>query len=162
MRSCVSVTSGLDLPDRHGFANVVSKLPFTSKDLDPTALLERKQGLEKYIQVWRAHVILGTSTFVKSFLPPLSPSFPPLSPSLPSLPLSPFPLPPPSQSISSRPAILESALFRDFLKSGVAVLRDFNAHNLHKSRKRKLLGIMKGHSEDMEEAKVRCHMIIML
>ena len=90
-----------------------------------------------------------------------APSPPSLS-LLPPLPLSPFPLPPPSQSISSRPAILESALFRDFLKSGVAVLRDFNAHNLHKSRKRKLLGIMKGHSEDMEEAKVRCHMIIML
>ena len=43
--------TGLDLPEKHGFANVVSKLPFTSRDLDPTSLLERKQGLEKYIQV---------------------------------------------------------------------------------------------------------------
>ena len=39
------------MPERHGFANVVSKLPFTSRDLDPATLLERKQGLEKYIQV---------------------------------------------------------------------------------------------------------------
>ena len=51
------VPAGLDLPERHGFANVVSKLPFTSKDLDPTSLLERKQGLEKYIQVWLKHCI---------------------------------------------------------------------------------------------------------
>jgi hypothetical protein len=59
---------GLDLPEKHGFANVVSRLPFTSRDLDPTALLERKQGLEKYIQLMSSRQEILDSRIFQDFL----------------------------------------------------------------------------------------------
>ena len=42
----------IELPNKRGFENFVSKLPFTAKDPDPTIILERKQGLEGYLQVY--------------------------------------------------------------------------------------------------------------
>lgn len=71
------------------------------------------------------------------------------------------------QLVSSRPEILESALFQEFLRSGVILLRKANALNPHRSRKRTLLGIMKGQSVEEEEAKVGrlisrdCNVIVM-
>jgi hypothetical protein len=44
---------GLELPDRGRVSSLVSRLPFASVDPDPAFLLERKQGLEKYLQVYR-------------------------------------------------------------------------------------------------------------
>lgn len=41
----------MELPDRGRVTSLVSKLPFASADPDPAFLLERKQGLEKYLQV---------------------------------------------------------------------------------------------------------------
>ena len=67
----------------------------------------------------------------------------------------------PPQLVSSRQDILESRIFQDFLKSGVLFLREINSLHLYKSRhKRTLLGgIMKGQSDDSEEAQVS-HVII--
>ena len=151
----IHIIAGVDLPERHGFANVVSKLPFTSRDLDPASLLERKQGLEKYIQVryiCRTVVCLLSECLCQ--LCQLSICNPFFSPSLPSF-LPSFLPPPLPQLVSSRPEILESELFQEFLKSGVRLLREANSHNPHKARNRRsLLGLMKGHSDDVEEAKV--------
>jgi len=43
--------TGLNLPQKRNFSNFISKLPFTSSEPDATMLIERKQGLEKYLQV---------------------------------------------------------------------------------------------------------------
>ena len=60
--------------------------------------------------------------------------------------------------MSSRQDILESRIFQDFLKSGVLLLRDINSLHSYKSRQRRsLLGMVKGHSDDSEEAQVRSH-----
>ena len=42
---------GLSLPKKRGLSNVLSKLPFASSELETTVIIERKQGLEKYLQV---------------------------------------------------------------------------------------------------------------
>lgn len=57
---------GFELPDKRGFENFVSKLPFTAKDPDPTIILERKQGLERYLQV---QIYTGTLPPPKTPLP---------------------------------------------------------------------------------------------
>eukprot|EP00731_Ephydatia_muelleri_P011029 Em0005g1615a len=45
----VSYVKGIDFPDKHSISSILSKLPF--KDLDPN-ILERKKGLERYLQPW--------------------------------------------------------------------------------------------------------------
>ena len=47
--TCVCV--GLKLPGKHGLASLVTRLPFTSGSPDLTIILERKQGLQSYLQV---------------------------------------------------------------------------------------------------------------
>lgn len=42
---------GLTLPEKRHFSSIISKLPFTSSEPDTTIIIERKQGLEKYLQV---------------------------------------------------------------------------------------------------------------
>lgn len=42
---------GLSLPEKRNFSSILSKLPFTSSEPDTTVIIERKQGLEKYLQV---------------------------------------------------------------------------------------------------------------
>ena len=61
--------------------------------------------------------------------------------------------------MSSRQDILESRILQDFLKSGVFLLREINSLPLHKSRQKRTLlgGIMKGQSDEAEEAQVRSH-----
>lgn len=44
--------------------SIVAKLPFASADPDPAFLLERKQGLEKYLQVSLIH--LNIDSFVST------------------------------------------------------------------------------------------------
>ena len=51
MTKCLSLLPGLNLPQKRNLSNFISKLPFTSNEPDATMLIERKQGLEKYLQV---------------------------------------------------------------------------------------------------------------
>lgn len=123
----IKAPPGLELPEKRSFSSLISKLPFVTQDLDPTIILERRQGLERYIQ-----------------------------------------------SVSSIPEVVRSDLFRQFLKSGVKVLREAHVVNPPQpppppgrgrgggagggARRKTLLGIMKGHgnflsNEDAEMAK---------
>ena len=42
---------GVNLPEKHHFSSLISKLPFSNSEHDTTVVFERKQGLEKYLQV---------------------------------------------------------------------------------------------------------------
>lgn len=53
----LSFFEGLDLPEKRHFSSIISKLPFTSSEPDTAVIIERKQGLEKYLQV--CHVFVG-------------------------------------------------------------------------------------------------------
>uniref|UniRef100_A0A1X7V9E2 PX domain-containing protein n=1 Tax=Amphimedon queenslandica TaxID=400682 RepID=A0A1X7V9E2_AMPQE len=44
------VAKGLSLPDRRIFSHIINKIPFSSGEPDPTTILERKEGLESYLQ----------------------------------------------------------------------------------------------------------------
>ena len=62
-----SLCSGLNLPKKRNISNFITKLPFTSRDLNATLLIDRKLGLEKYLQVivcMEVHVVLIFSTMV--------------------------------------------------------------------------------------------------
>ena len=55
---------GLTLPDKHNLSNIVSKLPFTSSEPDTAMIIERKQGLEKYLQVYWSYGCVCTDMVI--------------------------------------------------------------------------------------------------
>ena len=54
----VEMSAGLDLPEKGGVLRIVSKMPFASAEHDPAFLLDRRNGLEKYLQVCDRSAIL--------------------------------------------------------------------------------------------------------
>ena len=55
----------MTLPEKHHLSSIISKLPFASaSDHDKTVVIERKQGLEKYLQsVSSVEEIIGSDLF---------------------------------------------------------------------------------------------------
>lgn len=51
------ITLGLSLPDRKILSNIWTKLSFNSDEPDPTIILERREGLERYLQVKHSDTI---------------------------------------------------------------------------------------------------------
>lgn len=56
------ITLDLTLPDRKILSNIWTKISFTSDEPDPTIILERREGLEKYLQVQCSYICCHLST----------------------------------------------------------------------------------------------------
>lgn len=125
------------MPDKRNFSSFISKLPFTSGEPDTTVIIERKQGLEKYLQVCAPLLTSNAETCGKQrplFFCVLSLSI---------------------QSVSSVDTIIYSELFHQFLKSGVQDLKEANVVNPTRSKKQNRMSFLgRTKTEDSEKAEV--------